>query len=65
MKFLENLWRYPRFFISSMIGLILILLNPIIKLSRQVTNQKIILFCFFLCVLGTFWILNKMINPDL
>lgn len=64
MNFWDNLLRYPRFFISSMIGLFLILITPIIKLSKEIPNKKLFLLIFCLCLVGLFWILNQMINPD-
>lgn len=64
MIFWDNLLRYPRFFISSMIGLILILINPIISLLKNFKDKKIIVF-FFICILITlFFILKEMLNIE-
>ena len=41
-NFWENIARYPRFFISAMLGLLLILISPFQKLLRT-TVGKIIL----------------------
>ena len=62
MIFWDNLLRYPRFFISSMIGLILILLNPIISQLKNFKDKKVIVL-FLLIILGTlFYILKEMLN---
>ena len=44
MVFWDNLLRYPRFFISSMLGLILILFTPIIEQLKKFNDKKIIFF---------------------
>lgn len=64
MNFWDNLLRYPRFFISSMIGLFLVLITPIIRLSKELPNKKLLFFGFFVGVSSLFWVLNQMINPD-
>ena len=46
MVFWDNLLRYPRFFISSMIGLVLVLLTPFIDQLKKFNNRKIIFFFF-------------------
>ncbi|CAL8412596.1 unnamed protein product [Dictyota dichotoma] len=59
MIFWHNLFRYPRFFISSLIGLILIILNPFITILKQ-TKKKgssaffiVLIIAIFLFVLAT------------
>jgi hypothetical protein len=64
MNFWDNLLRFPRFFISSMIGLFLVLITPIIRLSKEMPNKKVIFILVFLGFGSIFWILNQMINPD-
>jgi hypothetical protein len=64
MNFWDNLLRFPRFFISSMIGLFLVLITPIIRLSKEMPNKKVIFILLFLSLGSIFWILNQMINPD-
>lgn len=62
MIFWDNLLRYPRFFLSSMIGLILILINPIVVILKKFDDKKII-YIFFISVLVTlFCILKAMLN---
>ena len=63
MVFWNNLLRYPKFFISSNIGLILIVLNPfIIRLKKM--NTKIIFFLFFLIIITLFSILKEMLTLE-
>jgi hypothetical protein len=40
-NFWENIARYPRFFISAMLGLVLILIAPFQKLLRTTTGKII------------------------
>nr|YP_009736328.1 hypothetical protein SlomFM_129 [Scytosiphon promiscuus]YP_010147372.1 hypothetical protein K4Z63_pgp132 [Scytosiphon lomentaria]QDM58415.1 hypothetical protein SlomFM_129 [Scytosiphon promiscuus]QDM58558.1 hypothetical protein SlomM_129 [Scytosiphon promiscuus]QQP22180.1 hypothetical protein [Scytosiphon lomentaria]QTW91555.1 hypothetical chloroplast protein 33 [Scytosiphon lomentaria]WAM64653.1 hypothetical protein [Scytosiphon lomentaria] len=62
MIFWDNLLRYPRFFLSSMIGLILIVINPIVVILKKFDDKKII-YIFFISVLITlFCILKAMLN---
>jgi Protein of unknown function (DUF751) len=64
MNFWDNLLRYPRFFISSMIGLFLVLLTPIIRVSKEIPNKKLLFLFFLSLVISLLWVLNQMINPD-
>jgi len=45
-NFWENIARYPRFFISAMLGLLLILISPFQKLLRTTTGKILFGFCF-------------------
>nr|YP_011007506.1 hypothetical protein V2496_pgp013 [Sporochnus bolleanus]WAM64935.1 hypothetical protein [Sporochnus bolleanus] len=64
MFFWDNLLRYPRFFISSMVGLVLILLTPIIDQLKRFNNKKLIYF-FLTCIsLALFYILKEMLNSE-
>jgi len=47
-NFWENIARYPRFFISAMLGLLLILIAPFQKLLRTTTGKII----FVIAILG-------------
>lgn len=64
MNFWDNLLRYPRFFISSMVGLLLILISPLIQLAKEIPNKTV----FFLGLFFSFGVLlltiNQMINAD-
>ena len=64
MIFWDNLLRYPRFFISSMIGLILILINPIISLLKNFKDKKVIVFFFISILITLFCILKEMLNIE-
>nr|QXI87555.1 Ycf33 [Sargassum muticum] len=61
MIFWDNLLRYPRFFISSMFGLILILLSPFINQLKKF-NRKVIFFLSIIIVL--FYILKQMVSVE-
>jgi len=58
--FWNNISRYPRFFISSLVGLILVLLTPF----RNLLKIKKLRFLFPLCLVGIlflfYWILKNM-----
>jgi len=64
MIFWDNLLRYPRFFISSMIGLILVLINPIISLLKNFKDKKVIVFFFISILITLFFILKEMLNIE-
>jgi hypothetical protein len=64
MNFWDNLLRYPRFFISSMVGLFLVLITPLIKLAKEIPNKILFFSLFFLFLVGLFLTLNQMINPS-
>lgn len=62
MVFWDNLLRYPRFFISSMIGLILVLLTPIVTQLKKFNNNKVIYILLISLLITLFWILKEMVN---
>nr|YP_010471273.1 hypothetical protein N4M72_pgp056 [Sargassum confusum]AZJ16050.1 hypothetical protein ScoCPG_p087 [Sargassum confusum]UEP18049.1 Ycf33 [Sargassum kjellmanianum]UVF63231.1 hypothetical protein [Sargassum confusum]UVW81593.1 hypothetical protein [Sargassum siliquastrum] len=62
MIFWDNLLRYPRFFISSMFGLILILLSPFINQLKKF-NRKVIFF-FLSIIIVLFYILKQMVSVE-
>ena len=64
MLFWDNLLRYPRFFISSMIGLILILVTPIIGQLKKFNNRKIIYFFLISVAIILFFLLKEMLNIE-
>ena len=51
-NFWENIARYPRFFISAMLGLLLILISPFQKLLRTTTGK--IIFGVSIIGIGSF-----------
>lgn len=64
MVFWDNLLRYPRFFISSMVGLILVVINPIITQLKKFNDKKIIYIFLLSSLIILFWILKEMLNFD-
>lgn len=64
MIFWDNLLRYPKFFISSMVGLILILLNPIITQMKKFNNNKIVFLILIIVLCALFYILKEMLTID-
>ena len=68
MIFWHNLFQYPRFFISSMIGLILIIVNPVLNIiKKNVKNSQFLIFIIifaFLFLTMMSWILGQMLSLD-
>nr|YP_011006380.1 hypothetical protein V2486_pgp014 [Ecklonia cava]QWK43618.1 hypothetical protein [Ecklonia radicosa]WAM63384.1 hypothetical protein [Ecklonia cava]WAM63525.1 hypothetical protein [Ecklonia cava subsp. stolonifera] len=64
MVFWDNLLRYPRFFISSMLGLILILLTPIIEQLKKFNDKKIVYFFLISILIALFCILKEMLSIE-
>jgi hypothetical protein len=61
-EFWKNIVRYPRFFISSMIGLIIVILTPFKNLFK-VQKLRIILIISFILFFGLlYFILSNMIE---
>jgi Protein of unknown function (DUF751) len=63
MDFWDNLLRYPRFFLSSMLGLALVLTSPLIRISKEIQNKRLLLSLFLISALILVWILVLMTNP--
>jgi len=60
-NFWENIFRYPRFFISSFLGLILVLLSPF-KSFLKTSKLRFILTGFLLsCFLILYVIIKNMV----
>ena len=59
-EFWENVFRYPRFFISSMIGLILIVLAPFKNLFK-IPKLRVLLFLSFLIIFSTLCLIIQKI----
>nr|YP_009028716.1 hypothetical protein [Asterionellopsis glacialis]AGH28265.1 hypothetical protein [Asterionellopsis glacialis] len=61
-NFWNNISRYPRFFISSLAGLILVILSPFRNLFK-VPKLRIFLIVFvFLFIILLYIILSKMVG---
>ncbi|CAM9090070.1 unnamed protein product [Discosporangium mesarthrocarpum] len=63
-SFWDNLLRYFRFFISSMIGLFLILGNGIFKIFKKIKNLNIILLLITSIFILLVYILKNMLSFD-
>lgn len=63
MDFWDNLLRYPRFFLSSMLGLVLVLTNPLFRISKEIQNKRLLFSLFLISALILVWILVLMTNP--
>lgn len=59
--FWNNISRYPRFFISSMVGLILVILTPFKNLLKVPKLRIIIILCFIIFVIILFFIIKNMV----
>ena len=61
--FWENVFRYPRFLITSVTGLIVIPLSPLLKLAKKNLFSRIFLVVIILLSLITLiFVLNAMLN---
>jgi len=61
-NFWENIFRYPRFFVSSFLGLILVLLSPF-KSFLKTSKSRFILTGFVLsCFLILYVIIKNMVG---
>lgn len=61
-NFWENIARYPRFFISAMLGLTLIITTPFQGLLRNTTGKVIFISCFITLSLVIAFILKNMLD---
>ena len=59
--FWNNILRYPRFFISSVSGSILVILTPFINLIKTPQSRIILLFFIIFLFLTLFLILKNML----
>jgi hypothetical protein len=61
--FWENVLRYPRFLITSVSGLIIILLSPLLKLAKKnLFSQIFVLIVVITSLVILSLILNAMLN---
>ena len=61
--FWENVFRYPRFLITSVSGLIIILLSPLLKLEKKnLFSQIFVLLVLIVSLVTLSLILNAMLN---
>ena len=60
--FWKNVSRYPRFFISSLTGLIIIILTPFKNLFKIKKFRVILISAFILFILTLYTIITNMIG---
>jgi len=61
-EFWTNILRYPRFFISSLIGLILIILTPFRTLLKTPKLRLLLIFLSILLVISLYNIIRNMVG---
>jgi hypothetical protein len=60
--FWTNILRYPRFFISSLIGLILVILTPIKNLFKNTKSRFGVIIFIFVFLISLSLILKNMVG---
>lgn len=63
-EFWENVFRFPRFFISSMLGLIFIIIGPFLNLLRRPQTTIIFIFITISSLIFISLTLKAMLNID-
>jgi hypothetical protein len=61
-NFWTNITRYPRFFISSMIGLILIILTPFRNLFKTPKLRWVLILFSLVFIISLYFIIRSMIG---
>lgn len=61
-NFWNNISRYPRFFISSLVGLILVILTPFKNLFKIKKFRIVLIILFLLFILLLYVTLKSMTN---
>lgn len=60
--FWNNISRYPRFFISSLVGLILVILAPLKNLFKIKKLRSVLIFGFLIFIIFLYIILRNMVG---
>jgi hypothetical protein len=60
--FWTNIVRYPRFFISSLVGLILVILTPFRNLFKNPKSRVILILFSVLFIISLYLILINMVG---
>jgi hypothetical protein len=63
--FWENVLRFPRFFISSTLGLILIIIGPFFNLLKRPQTTLILFLIVTVSILFLIFTLKAMLNLDI
>ena len=61
-EFWNNIVRYPRFFISSMVGLILVILAPLKNLFKVPKLRIFLILGFFIFIFLLYLIIQNMVG---
>ncbi len=61
-NFWTNIIRYPRFFISSMIGLILIILSPFKNLFKIPKLRWFVILFSLIFIVSLYFVIQKMVG---
>jgi hypothetical protein len=61
-NFWTNIVRYPRFFISSMIGLILIILSPFKNLFKIPKLRWFVILFSLIFIVSLYFVIQKMVG---
>ena len=61
-EFWTNIFRYPRFFISSLIGLVLVILTPIKNLFKISKLRTFLILFILIFILSLYTILKNMVG---
>lgn len=60
--FKDLIQKYPRFFITSLLGLILVIVSPILEIIKKSSNKLWIVLIFIILVSSIILVLLKMFN---
>ena len=60
--FWTNIFRYPRFFISSVIGLVLVILTPIKNLFKISKLRTFLILFILIFIISLYIILRNMVG---
>ena len=61
-NFWTNVFRYPRFFISSLFGLILVILTPFKNLFKNSKSRVFLIIFLILFFIGLYNVLRNMVG---
>ena len=61
-NFWTNIVRYPRFFISSMVGLVLIILTPFRNLFKTPKLRWFLILLSLIFILSLYFIIRSMVG---
>nr|QXM17443.1 hypothetical protein Ycf33 [Chaetoceros socialis] len=60
--FWTNILRYPRFFISSLVGLILVILTPVRNLFKNPKSRVVVILFSLIFLISLYLILINMVG---